>query len=296
MILMGIAALLAMASMILLFRYRHRRLILQANHESLQVLCVGSGLINLTILFVSFDERSGLGLPTIAAFCSCAAWLFFTGQLLVGLALLRKLNWCAIQVPPSSVSSCTAAPDDPPSCRVWSWTAHGLAVAAAATLIIWTSWDRLQWERVEITAFPPETTASCSSSHGELEFAIAVLFIIALYGIVFWCAWKQGDENINNYGLQRSGTMIICYSVLQAYTFGLPMLAVVRNDPSPVVSYFVAVVLIWTVSVTVLAAMVWPVILDIIGNKNNKRKHRFNFQKGTSQHTNNSAKSSWSYG
>jgi hypothetical protein len=43
------------------------------------------------------------------------------------------------------------------------------------------------------------------------------------------------------------------------------MLAVVRGDPSPVVSYFIAVVLIWTVSVTVLAVMVWPVLMEIIG-------------------------------
>jgi hypothetical protein len=50
--------------------------------------------------------------------------------------------------------------------------------------------------------------------------------------------------------------VIICYSFIQAYTFGLPMLAVLRCDPSPVASYSVQVILIGRVAITILAAMV----------------------------------------
>jgi hypothetical protein len=275
-ILMVVSGLLALASMILLFRYRRHRLIIQANHKRLQILCVGSAMISLTIMFLSFDEGSGLGVPTIDAFCSCAPWMLFPGQILVGLTL-NKLKWCSTQEQPT-ISSCSV-PEQPTASRRFCWTIYGLGVAAAATLMYWTIQHRLRWERVEITPFPPETAGSCSGAHAMVLFAITVTPILALYCIAFYCSWKQVD---GNNGDQRSGTMIVSCTVIQAYILGIPMLVLVRSSPSPAASYFVEVLLIWTVAVTILAAMVWPVLLEVasVQSRGGTRVERFNFRRG----------------
>jgi hypothetical protein len=199
--------------------------------------------------------------------------MLFAGQVVVGLTLLTKLKWCSSQEQAAVVRS--APRSSPVVSRLVAWTGHGLGVAAAVTLIVWTVWNRLRWVRVEISAFPPETAASCSGEHDSLHFAVVAAFVIALYIMLFCCAWKQVERNN---GIQRAGTMIICGTVIQAYLFGIPMLALVRGTPSPVAAYIVKVILIWTVAFTIPAALVWPLLSEIVSGADHKVM-RFKFLK-----------------
>lgn len=263
MIIAGIVAIVSMA--LLLWQRSHPRV--REDHLFLQFMCVGSACISLSIVFLSFDEGSSISVSAIEIFCSCSSWTFFLSQNMVALTLLFRANKNRSETRHGSLS------------RRLSLAAYCLPVGVVATLFIWSLIDPMNWKRVYVSNYPPETVGFCWSEYTSVFLCIAIGLTVSLYGIVLFNSWKNASSETT-----RSGSMSVCCTVLQAYCIGIPMLLILKDDPSPVGAYFVEVILIWIVAISILALMVWPVLADAIPSKSQSRAQRFHFKRGLSDH------------
>ena len=254
MTLMLVSGILALASMTLLYwRRRHGRVC--PDHFFLQLLCLGSACISSSIIFISFDEGSGMSTRVIETFCSCSSWTFFCSQNFVGTLLLFK-------------ASRTQRSEDSPRKIVPLNGAYFFPFGVMATLFVWSVRDPSTWRRVYISNLPPETTGFCASEHSSIYLGSVIMLTVCLFCSVLFTSWKT-----QNLATTKPGTISVCCTVLQGYCIGIPMVTILKADPSPVGSYVVQVILIWLVAVSILTALVWPALSDTFSG--NQRRFRF---------------------
>lgn len=90
--LMSLALFISIGSGIWVFVYREDRIVKASQPEFLYLLCAGSTMVALSLLFISWDEDKGMSQENLSAFCSVFPWLFVIGYQVMYLALFFKVR------------------------------------------------------------------------------------------------------------------------------------------------------------------------------------------------------------
>ena len=121
--LFGSSAALSLAGLVALLVLRKNPLVTRSQPFFLALVCVGSFLMNMAILTLSFDENmmGGISERGLDIACTCTVWFFFVGQVLVFAALFSKLWEGGSSHASASASKCVEEPSNDPtshySCR-----------------------------------------------------------------------------------------------------------------------------------------------------------------------------------
>lgn len=74
------------------YKFRKDRIVTIGQPEFLGMVCVGSFIVAIPIILMSFDEGSGLTAPALDTFCTVEIWLKYLGILIVNMALFSKVR------------------------------------------------------------------------------------------------------------------------------------------------------------------------------------------------------------
>ena len=141
-------------------------------------------------------------------------------------------------------------------------------------LLLWTLIAPLEWNRVDKDATdnfdrPIESIANCAASGQSLTFAIIVL-IVNMAFLVLGTFWAYKSRNITTEYDESMYIGLCIVAVLQTWTIGLPILVVVRDNPS--VSFYVQSGLVFVTSFAVIGFTFVPKVLAVRKDRANDRK------------------------
>ena len=276
-VLMALGWLLAIVSIALLGWLRNDPIVQRAQPFFMQLMCVGSFIMNAAIFTVSFDEGAGWTDRQLDLQCTLTPWFFFVGQTMTFCSLFTKLyrldkvlSFRRTAVTVLSVIGPLVA----------------LLVITISILIAWTIVDPWMWERVLINEIPAETYGKCTSENVWAFFGplMGVMLFAELLTMLF--AWKTADvpEDFRD----SSAVMYACFAQIQSWAVGVAMLAVI-GTASADGTYLGRVFVIWVFAVSSVAVVVGPKLYKAIRIRRNpelgQKKGRV---KVTGVYTNNS--------
>ena len=147
-------------------------------------------------------------------------------------------------------------------------------VANFILLLLWTFIAPLEWTRVEKDATDnfdraTESIANCAASGLSLTFAIIVL-VVNMGFLILGTFWAYKSRNITTEYDESMYIGLCIVAVLQTWTIGLPILVVVRDNPS--VSFYVQSGLVFVTSLAVIGFTFFPKVFAVRKDRANDRK------------------------
>ena len=143
-------------------------------------------------------------------------------------------------------------------------------------LLLWSLIAPLEWTRVVTNTTDNfdrsiESYANCSASDPSLAFVIIILLVNVVF-LVVGTFWAYKSRNIaTEYNESRYIGMSIV-AVLQSWTIGLPILIVVRNNPSA--SFYVQTGLIFVTALAVTAFTFVPKMIALRKEASSSKKRQ----------------------
>ena len=264
-LLFGIACLLNIVCLVSL-KYMYNDSIIQRSQPFfLVILCIGSLLTSTSIFTLSFDEGATTWKNTdqiLSVFCMITPWVFFVGHITSFATLATKLYRIDKVLQFKRGNKVTIRQVIAPLVVVLLLT--------LSILTVWTILDPWKWNRELIHEMPSETYGECTCRDGNAHFwyyfgPLMTLLIVSEIATIFF-AYKTSDvpEDFRD-------TNAIYYAIvtqLQAWFIGIPILAVLGTTNVDA-TYFGRVLLIWIFSISSVAIVVCPKILQAV----NFRRH-----------------------
>ena len=246
--LFGSAAYVSAMSLVSLILLRKQPTVVRSQPFFLGFVAVGSFLMSVAILTLTFDEvivTTQLGLDVA---CMSTQWFFFIGHVLTFAALftkLRRLN-VVLQFKRGVKMSIVKA-------MLPLIATMGLTVTI---LVVWTIVDPWQWERDWITLVPAETYGQCTSEHFWAFFGPLITIVGVAEGVSIFFAWKTADVN-QDYG-ETQPCIRAMYSQFQAWLVGIPILVVLNDSSSADAVFLGRALLIWIFSMSGVVFVIGP--------------------------------------
>ncbi|KAL7552918.1 hypothetical protein ACHAWF_016171 [Thalassiosira exigua] len=180
----GIAAFICISLATWTFARRRSTIIRAAQPEFMYLLCFGS-LASLTaIVTLSFDESYGTSVRSLSAMCTATPWLFFTGYIIIYMALFSKLR---------RINSVLSFRRRQVKAHHVILPAAVLTLLALIILALWTALDPWVWVRETVDDATGETFGRCTSNNATAYIVpLAVLMIVATL-LAAMMAYKTKD-------------------------------------------------------------------------------------------------------
>eukprot|EP00522_Entomoneis_paludosa_P014884 CAMPEP_0172451608 /NCGR_PEP_ID=MMETSP1065-20121228/9581_1 /TAXON_ID=265537 /ORGANISM="Amphiprora paludosa, Strain CCMP125" /LENGTH=756 /DNA_ID=CAMNT_0013203571 /DNA_START=53 /DNA_END=2323 /DNA_ORIENTATION=+ len=231
--------------------YRQRQNIRQSQPFFLLMVCLGAGMMGSTIIPLSIDDEIVSDRGCDAA-CMSAPWLFTLGFTFVFAALYSKLmrlnklvknaeQFRHIQVTVMDVMT--------------PFTVQ--LTLNLAFLTTWTLADPMYWRRTEVS--PTESYGICRLGEGGVSVSMAALiFGVNLLALIL-ALWEAYKSRKVTYELSDGGSVaMVVVSIFQVAIVGVPILPLVRDDPSA--SYLLKCGLVFVISFSTLMFIFVPVL------------------------------------
>ena len=210
------------------------------------MICLGSLLMSISILTLSFDETTATSRGLDVA-CMSTMWFFFIGHILLFSALFSRL-WRLDSVMQFK--------------RGNSMSREKAMIPVIATvlttiviLIVWTTVDPWRWTREWVSDIPAETYGQCQSDHFWAFFAPLISILILAEGSTIFFVYKTADIN-EDFADTKPSTYAM-YSQFQAWIVGVPILVVIDNGSTDAV-YLSRSLLIWIFSLSGVVFVIVP--------------------------------------
>lgn len=245
-VMMSIALLIALGSGIWVFRNRRRSIVRAAQPEFLHCICIGSSLVALSMIFISFDESYGWSTDQLSAACATFPWLFVVGYLVM---------YCAVYCKLLRVRKVFSLNRRKVTIFQVLWPFLLILASSIVVLIAWTVIDPLQWERVVLAERPLETYGRCTSSN-MVPFVVPLFLLVGIItAMVLFIAWKARD--IQAEFCEWNYCFYGVFIHLQMMAVGIP-LYIVLNGISKSAVHLISIFLIFIFSAALVIAIIWP--------------------------------------
>ena len=183
--LVGLSCFLSLASGGWVLVNRKEKIVTAGQPPFLYILCFGSILVAISLIFISFDEDKGFSKTQLDRGCSVFPWLFMFGYLTIYCSLLCKL-WRLSKLM---------------QLRRRKVTIHQvlapfgiIMLCTLLVLLIWQLNDPLVWVRTVVNLDPLETYGECRVEGNLLAYLIPLGFLIVLVTVgTAVYAWKLKD-------------------------------------------------------------------------------------------------------
>lgn len=141
-------------------------------------------------------------------------------------------------------------------------------------LLLWTLVAPLEWTRVDKDATdnfdrPIESVGNCAASGQSLAFAIIILVVNMIF-LIMGTFWAYKSRNITTEYDESMYIGLCIVAILQTWTIGLPILVVVRDNPS--VSFYVQSGLVFVTSLAAIGIIFIPKYLAVRKDRASDRK------------------------
>ena len=257
--LMSVSLFLSALVALLVFLSRKEKIIERNQPFFLYVLLLGTFIMALSILFMSFDEQT-LGASEgdeeprlLDVACAMFPWFVSLGYVLIYGALFMKL-WRINRLFQSV--------------RTKVYVKHVLwpfVVLLGITIIIltvWTTTDCWHWERVLVDINEPhgKTIGQCTSEYG-------IAYISALAGVMVGATILAGvmaykTKDVDKTFSESSWIFTTIVMQFQVWVVGIPIIVIVRQQSTDAF-YLTCVLLICSLSMSTLVLMFGPKLIPI---------------------------------
>ena len=245
-VMMSIALLIALGSGIWVIRNRRRSIVRAAQPEFIHCICIGSSLVALSIIFISFDESYGWSKDQLSAACATFPWLFVVGYLVM---------YCAVYCKLLRVRKVFSMNRRKVTIFQVLWPFLLILASSIVVLIAWTVIDPLRWERVVLAERPLETYGRCTSSN-LVPFVVPLFLLVGIItAMVLFIAWRARD--IQAEFCEWNYCFYGVFIHLQMMAVGIP-LYIVLNGISKSAVHLISIFLIFIFSTTLVIAIIWP--------------------------------------
>lgn len=245
-VMMSIALLIALGSGIWVIRNRRKSIVRAAQPEFLHCICIGSSLVALSMIFISFDESYGWSTDQLSTACATFPWLFVVGYLVM---------YCAVYCKLLRVRKVFSMNRRKVTIAQVLWPFLLILASSIVVLIAWTIMDPLQWERVVLAERPLETYGRCTSSN-LIPFVVPLFLLVGIItAMVLFIAWRAKD--IQAEFCEWNYCFYGVFIHLQMMAVGIP-LYIVLNGISKSAVHLISVFLIFIFSTALVIAIIWP--------------------------------------
>ena len=263
-VLMSVSLFFSVVIAFLVWMYQERKIIKNNQPFFLFVLLIGSFLMALSILFLSFDESTLTASeleqePKFLDFaCAAFPWFLSLGYTTIYGALFMKL-WRINRV-------LQARRRTRVDVKHVVWPFVTLVGVSIVILTVWTIVEPWQWERFPVDENEPlgESYGQCTSPNDLVFIIILACIMVTATVLAGLMSWKTKD--IDSKFSESSWIFTTIVLQFQVLLVGIPILIIVQQQSADA-TYMGRVLLIWTITMSTLVLMFGPKLLPILSPK-----------------------------
>jgi len=260
----GVAVLTALFFTGWVWRSRNHRLVKTLQPVFLLTISVGVLVMSLAIIPLSIDDQIA-STRVCDITCMSTPWVMSLGFVMAMSALFSKL-WRINKLFGSKMRRMIVTERDAIAPFVGMFTSN------ATFLIVWTIVEPLQFVRVASKSEPWNTYGVCRSktdgTHGVVALVMMILVgAVNAFSLCLACYQAYQARNISDEFSESRSMGIALFSWFQLLIVGVPVLYLI-DDNNPGARYFLQVLLLFSISMSMLLLIYMPMVLQVYKERN----------------------------
>lgn len=239
--------------------HRRHRLVLASQPLFLWMLCAGTFVLASTIIPLSVDDSIASERGASIA-CMSVPWLCASGFTVTFSALFSKI-WRVNKLLKHAANFSRVTVTEEDVLKPF----FILMVLNVGLLTSWTVVDPLHWDRVwEENA--PESYGRCISDGKASKYFLSFILVVNVSALILANvqAYKANNKNLNLLLSESTYIALSMASIFQASAIGIPLLVLVKTNPTA--NYFVRSGLIFVIAMSVQLLMFCPKMIAVRQN------------------------------